>query len=768
MGEKNTGIIHLKYEKDEGPAPEYRISKDLSDLTLMFIVSSVIYFLAAGSLAVLMRLIQSGVPILQNQQSVGLFYTALTVHGQVMFFGFISMLTVGISYYLLSKFAKKPLYSMTLATISFSLLNAGTIFLFVSGTMFFGAGWYNLMPLTFQPGNGGWNMISAVIFLLADVMIGIGLIIFCLVVIATVFKGKIAASIQKSELGRKQYADGDDVDNYADDDDDNDDENDRHKNQADSNDNGRIDLLPMVQIPSSTRLVSVLGISSWFPRRYRRAVPTVSVVVVGVFVNAATLITGSIGLFTQLGIGFSYILNPNFDPNWLLAKDAWWFFGHPIVYFTLFSFLGAVYYYIPRFAKKTVPYDKWAYRPWPFYFVFTVMVFTHHTYMDTPNPTWLKMLAQVATFGVIFPSALTIMTVMMYIFRSKIKWNLTSMFLMAGIVGWTIGGFTGAETGWWGTNIYLHNTLNIAGHIHLVLLIGSVLFGLGLIYSIVPDLTRRKFGVSLGQIHLILTLIGGFGVALMFTYLGFAGFIRREAVVPQEFSWAMPWLFFFATTVGAGQIVFAYNLFRTFKRGHHILKSSGLYYAAGISTLLAGILHLILVQYFVGFDSLTSVFFVVSGLAQIFWLVPLVRKWGRIWYIIGIVGTVVLIVLFVGSQASGETGLDLKFILFYFVIGGAQLFWMLPLILGWSNARLYVGIGCAILVSLTWIITNSPESVVGVEAPYDDLSIFIEGLQVLFVATGAMVILRGGGAVLQPNTNIHSSSSGGNGNSNGG
>ena len=141
MGESNTGVLHLKYENDEGPAPEYRISKDLSDLTLMFIVSSVVYFLAAGSLAILMRLLQSGVPISQNQQSVGLFYTALTVHGQVMFFGFVSMLTIGINYYLLSKFAKKPLYSMMLATISFSLLNAGTIFLFVSGTMFFGAGW---------------------------------------------------------------------------------------------------------------------------------------------------------------------------------------------------------------------------------------------------------------------------------------------------------------------------------------------------------------------------------------------------------------------------------------------------------------------------------------------------------------------------------------------------------------------------------------------------------------------------------------------------
>ena len=104
------------------------------------------------------------------------------------------------------------------------------------------------------------------------------------------------AGVQKSEPEGKQY-------------------DDRHKNQIDIDDGGRIDLLPMVQIPSTTRLVSLLGISSWFPRHYRRAVPAVSVVVVGVFVNAAALISGSIGLFTQLRIGFSYILNPDFDPK---------------------------------------------------------------------------------------------------------------------------------------------------------------------------------------------------------------------------------------------------------------------------------------------------------------------------------------------------------------------------------------------------------------------------------------------------------------------
>jgi heme/copper-type cytochrome/quinol oxidase subunit 1 len=55
-------------------------------------------------------------------------------------------------------------------------------------------------------------------------------------------------------------------------------------------------------------------------------------------------------------------------------------------------------------------------------------------------------------------------------------------------------------------------------------------------------------------------------LALMFTYLGFAGVIRREAEIPQQFMWAMPWLLFFALTVGIAQIIFAYNLFRTLYR----------------------------------------------------------------------------------------------------------------------------------------------------------------------------------------------------------
>ena len=534
-----------EYNLENGPAPLYRISKDLSDLTLMFIISSVVFFLAAGTLAIIMRTVQSKLILLGNQQqTIGMFYAALTAHGQIMFFGFASMLTVGLSYYLLSKFAKKPLYSMKMAIISYSLMNAASVLLIVSAIMFFGGGWYNLMPLAFHPQNGGWNIFSTVLFLMADTSIGIGLVFFCVNVIATVLKGNIAAGVQLSEP----------------------DEGGLFRASSDINDSGRIDLIPMINLPASTRWVSALGISSWFPRKYRKAVPAVSIVVVGIFVNAVALLSGTVGLFTQLGMGFGYLLNPDFQPNWLLAKDAFWFFGHPIVYFTLFSFLAAAYYYIPKFTKKTVPYDKWAYRSWPFYFIFAVLVFSHHSYMDMPNPVFVQTVATIASQAVIFPSGLTVMTIMMYLLRSRIRWNISSFFIVTGIAGWVYGGFTGAQTGWWGTDVYLHNTLNVVGHIHLVILMGSVLLGIGLVYGVIADLTKKRLGKTLGMIHLLTTITGGFGLAFMFTYLGLFGVIRREAIIPDQFMWAMPWLLFFALTVGFGQITFAYNLFKTLGR----------------------------------------------------------------------------------------------------------------------------------------------------------------------------------------------------------
>ena len=71
-----------------------------------------------------------------------------------------------------------------------------------------------------------------------------------------------------------------------------------------------------------------------------------------------------------------------------------------------------------------------------------------------------------------------------------------------------------------------------------------------------------------------------------------------------------------------------------------------LYYAAAAATAIAGILHIILVPDRLGGPGTnTGLLFLMGGIAQVFWALPIVRRWGKIWYGIGIGGTAVLMTI---------------------------------------------------------------------------------------------------------------------------
>jgi hypothetical protein len=76
-----------------------------------------------------------------------------------------------------------------------------------------------------------------------------------------------------------------------------------------------------------------------------------------------------------------------------------------------------------------------------------------------------------------------------------------------------------------------------------------------------------------------------------------------------------------------------------------LMSNSSLFYAAAVFTAIAGILHLIFASNVIGSNIPSGTFFIVAGITQIFWALPMVRRWGQIWYYIGIAGTVVLIIL---------------------------------------------------------------------------------------------------------------------------
>jgi hypothetical protein len=77
------------------------------------------------------------------------------------------------------------------------------------------------------------------------------------------------------------------------------------------------------------------------------------------------------------------------------------------------------------------------------------------------------------------------------------------------------------------------------------------------------------------------------------------------------------------------------------------LTSKVLLYAAAASTLIAGVLHLAIVPIFFSQMSVdTTVFFIISGLAQIFWVIPVIKRWSKPWYYVGIGGTVILVIMY--------------------------------------------------------------------------------------------------------------------------
>jgi len=89
-------------------------------------------------------------------------------------------------------------------------------------------------------------------------------------------------------------------------------------------------------------------------------------------------------------------------------------------------------------------------------------------------------------------------------------------------------------------------------------------------------------------------------------------------------------------------------------------KKNILFYGAAATTAIAGIIHIVLG---IPSNNLNSqILFVVGGTVQIFWVVPMIRKWGTVWYGIGLGGTIVFIAIWVITRIPDNfiTGRDGK------------------------------------------------------------------------------------------------------------
>ena len=81
-----------------------------------------------------------------------------------------------------------------------------------------------------------------------------------------------------------------------------------------------------------------------------------------------------------------------------------------------------------------------------------------------------------------------------------------------------------------------------------------------------------------------------------------------------------------------------------------------LFIAAAVATAIAGIVHLYMPlshPRMLG-NIPTATFFLGSGIAQLFWVIPMIKRWGRIWYYVGIAGNISFIILYVITRFPGN------------------------------------------------------------------------------------------------------------------
>jgi hypothetical protein len=81
-----------------------------------------------------------------------------------------------------------------------------------------------------------------------------------------------------------------------------------------------------------------------------------------------------------------------------------------------------------------------------------------------------------------------------------------------------------------------------------------------------------------------------------------------------------------------------------------------LFIAAAVATAIAGIVHLYMPlahPRMLGNASMAT-FFLGSGIAQVFWVLPMIKRWGSTWYFVGILGNLGFIILYVITRIPGN------------------------------------------------------------------------------------------------------------------
>ncbi len=266
----------------------------------------------------------------------------------------------------------------------------------------------------------------------------------------------------------------------------------------------------------------------------------------------------------------------------LLWLHLFWFFGHPEVYIAILPGMGLTSMLLANFSHRRV----FAYRTM---IVTTLLIgflgillWGHHMFVAGLNPFAVSAFS-ISTIAIALPAAAKVLSWLATTWRSKPTYATPMLFALGFVSLFITGGLTGPVLAQPILDQYLHNTLFVVAHFHLIMAMAGV-FGLyAATYYWFPLITaamgqpHRVMNEPHGHLHFWLTLIGAYAVFLPMHLTGLAGEPRHYAQLSGIANKAgvlladtLPlnrFITYAAIFLASAQLLFLLNLVRSLRNG---------------------------------------------------------------------------------------------------------------------------------------------------------------------------------------------------------
>tara|TARA_R110002049_G_scaffold182485_2_gene350352 strand:+ start:90770 stop:93268 length:2499 start_codon:yes stop_codon:yes gene_type:complete len=264
------------------------------------------------------------------------------------------------------------------------------------------------------------------------------------------------------------------------------------------------------------------------------------------------------------------------DP--MLWQHLFWIFGHPEVYIVFLPSIALVAMIVPTFARTAIAGYSWVVLAAVGTGFLSFGLWVHHMF-TTGLPGISIGIFSAASEAVAIPTGVQIFCFIATLLIGKVKNSVALMFVLAGLATFIIGGLTGVMVAIAPFDYQAHDTYFIVGHLHYVLVGGTIFPIVAGFYYYYPFVTGKQLSERMGTVAFWLMLVG-FNVAFFPMHIaGLIGMPRRVYTYPSDMGFELPNLISSvgAAVLGFGFLVLLWDVIRP--KGHQPLVRRNLWNA---------------------------------------------------------------------------------------------------------------------------------------------------------------------------------------------